>query len=287
MKSNLPILFFFLPICFTAYSQENPYQAHADKLFYSGEYERAFRSYGNAIKADKPEDNNYLLFLNAADCAVHLNFKQIALSYYGLSAQRHVPAQELINHIKNVYCQKDVLCTAEKLKEIIAKHPEAYTTLYPEIASILYNYSEYEKAIPMLKESLILHPNNYLLQKMLAECYFNLGDTENAYFVYKEILKYNDQDYDSYIFLGNYYFISANKHIKLNAMEEEKRNKYFSSKNKDEERTLSDISFEYYHKAGEYLEKAYSLYNSDELKKSLIQIYTITGNKEKLALFKK
>ncbi len=285
MKFNLSILFFLFHVCLAVFSQDNPYQSHADKLFHSGEYERAFRLYGNAIKADQLEDANYKLFLNAGDCAHFLNYKQIALSYYGLSALRNAPIEELTKHIAT-YCDNDLSCIPVTLKKIAQKHPETQSYLYPEIATILFNQSEYIMAIPVLKECLNSHPQNLPIQKMLAKSFFNIGNTDSAYVMYKEIVEHNSDDYDSYVFLGNYYYVIANKFMKTATTSDEKRVKSALLR-KDDGKMNTDTTTECYHKAGEYLEKAYAIYNSNEIRKSLIEIYTTVGNKDKTALYKK
>ena len=285
MRLTFSILFFLFYACLAVFPQDNPYQSQANQLFYSGKYELAFRLYGNAIKADQLEDANYELFLNAGDCAYFLNYKQIALSYYGLSALRNAPIEKLTKHIA-IYCDNDPTCVPATLKKIVQKHPETQSRLYPEIATILFNQSEYVAAIPVLKEYLNSHPHHLVLQKMLAKSFFNIGHTDSAYVLHKKIVEHNPNDYDSHVFLGNYYYVTANKLAKTATIPDEKKTKFFLFK-KEDGKIDSDTTTECYHKAAEYLEKAYTIYNSNEIRKSLIDIYTIIGNKDKITLYKK
>ena len=285
MRFTLSILFFLSYACLAVFSQGNPYQSQADQLFYSDKYEQAFRLYGSAIKADQLEDANYELFLNAGDCAYFLNYKQIAFSYYGLSALRNAPIEKLTKHIAT-YCDNDPTCVPATLKKIAQKYPETQSRLYPEIATILFNRSEYVAAIPVLKEYLNSHPHHLALQKMLAKSFFNIGNTDSAYILHKEIADHNPEDYDSHVFLGNYYYVTANKLTKTATTPDEKKTRSSQLK-KEEGKTDPDTTAECYRKAAEYLEKAYTIYNSNEIKKSLITIYTIIGNKDKIALYKK
>ena len=285
MRLHLSILFFLFYNCVAVFSNDNPYQSSADQLFHSGEYEQAFRMYGNAIKADRLEDANYELFLNAGDCAYFLNYKQIAFSYYGLSALRNAPVEKLTKHV-TTYCDNDLTSVPDILKKIAERYPETQNRLYPEIATILFNQLKYAEAIPVLKERLNSQPHDLAIQKMLAKSFLYTEQTDSAYILYKEIAENHPDDYDSYVFLGNYYYVTANKLVKMASTPDERKTR-FSRLRKEEEKTDPDKTVEYYYKAGEYLGKAYTIYNSDEIKKSLIDIYTIVGDKGKIALYRK
>jgi len=157
---------------------------------------------------------------------------------------------------------------------------------YRSRAGQLFYSGEYEAAISVLKECLNSQPHDVSIQKMLAKSFFNIGHADSAYVLYKEIVTHIPDDYDSHVFLGNYYYITANKLAKTATTPDERRTR-FSLFRREDGKTDPDKTTGYYHKAGEYLEKAYAIYNSDEIGKSLIDIYTITGNKDKVALYKK
>lgn len=153
-------------------------------------------------------------------------------------------------------------------------------------ADRLFHSGEYEKAIPALKQCLNTQPYDISVQKMLAKSFFNTGYIDSAYIVYKEIVAYhNPDDYDTYAFLGNYYYVKANKLANAETIPDEKKTKTSRFK-KEEEKIESAITAEYYIKASEYLEKAYTIYGSDEIKKSLIDIFIIVGNKDKATWYK-
>jgi len=153
-------------------------------------------------------------------------------------------------------------------------------------ADQLFRSGKYEAAIPVLKECLNAQPNDLSVQKMLAKSLFNTGNMDSAYILYKEIVVCYSDDYDTYVFLGNYYYVKANNLAKRTKNPDERRTRS-SRHRKEEGRTVREVIFEYYHNASEYLEKAYNVRSSDEIMKSLIDIYTITGNKDKVSLYQK
>ena len=137
-------------------------------------------------------------------------------------------------------------------------------------------------------DSQIQANRNYDLhtRKAQAKSFLNAGEVDSAYILYKEIVELYPEDYDSYVFLGNYYYVTAKKIAKTGVNPDERRSRFFLSK-REEGRTTPDTTTKYYHKAGECMEKAYMIYNSDEIKKSLVEIYTILGEKDKIALYRK
>jgi len=151
-------------------------------------------------------------------------------------------------------------------------------------ADQLFHSGEYAKAISVLRECLDSLPHNLIVQKMLAKSFFNIGNIDSAYVLYKEITEYNPDDYESHVFVGNYYYVTANKLARKTPDERRPRSSLFR---KEEGRTGPDRTTRYYLKAGEYLEKAYTIYNSDEIRKSLIEIYTITGNRDKIVQYRR
>ena len=129
-------------------------------------------------------------------------------------------------------------------------------------------------------------PYDLHTRKMLAKSLLNAGDADSACILYKEIIELNPEDYDSFVFLGNYYYVIARKFVKMGMNPDEKRIRFFLSKREDG-KAAPDTITKCYRKAGEYLEKAYTIYNSDEIRKSLVEIYTVLGERDKIALYKK
>jgi tetratricopeptide (TPR) repeat protein len=117
---------------------------------------------------------------------------------------------------------------------------------------------------------------------MLAKSFLNAGEIDSAYILYREIIEISPGDYDSYVFLGNYYYVIAKRVVRTDVNHDERRSRFFLSKREDG-RTPDT----HYHKAGEYLERAYMVYNSDEIRKSLIEIYTILGDRDKVTLYRR
>ena len=151
-------------------------------------------------------------------------------------------------------------------------------------ADRLFHSGDYEEAIPLLKECLISEPHNLHIKKMLAKSFLNTGNMDSAYILHKEIIASNPEDYDSYVFLGNYYYVNAKKIAKMGMTPDEKRTRFFLFKR--EEGKIDTVT-KCYQQAGECLEKAYMIYHSDEIKKSLIDIYMIVGDKGKIHRIKR
>ncbi len=154
-------------------------------------------------------------------------------------------------------------------------------------ADQLFYSGKYATAIPALKECLNLQPNDTLLvQKMLAKSFFNIGYADSAYILYKKIVLYDPDDYDIQVFLGNYYYVRANNLAKIETVHEKKKTKSYRHR-KNEEKSVQDTAIECYLQACQHLEKAYIIYDNEEIRKSLIDIYTIVGEKDKVAQYKK
>lgn len=271
MKQSILItLLFFLPL-FKMTATPNRFQELADELYASGNKEKAFRTYGDAIKADFPEDNNFELYINAGDCAYELNYKQIAFSYYCIAAQKEAPAQQLIKHIKEVYCNGDIDCTGKTTKQIISKHPGTSDSLSYAIADLLYRKARYEDAIPLFKNILEKQPDNIYTKSRLADALLHSNDIDSAKILYQEIIETQPNDIEASLFLGNYYYIIA---------------KEAGAKDADLSTEAQSKAINFYEKSASFLEKVYSSKKSDVVRMKLIDIYTITKNKEKLNGFK-
>lgn len=246
----------------------NRFQELADELFSSGNKEKAFRTYGDAIRADSPEDHNYELYINAGDCAYLLNYKQIALSYYAISAQKEAPSNLLINHISNIYCNGNVGCIGNTIKQIIAKYPETSDSLSVAIAKFLYSKARYEEASPILTELLRKDSSNVHLKSILADALLHSNNSDSAKVLYQEILDIDPDNLEASLFLGNYYFLIA------------KESKARLGDEISDEKQTKIIG--YYEKAALFLEKVYATRKSDVVKEKLIEAYSNAKEKEKL-----
>lgn len=251
---------------------QNRFQELADELYAAGNVEKAFRTYGDAIRSDRPEDFNYKLYMNAGDCAYLLNYKQIALNYYCISTQKGAPAHLLIKHIRETYCNGDIDCTGETVKQIIGKVPTASDSLSNAIGELLFNKTRFKEAIPILKGIEEREPNNIRIKNMLASAMLNNNDGDSAKVLYQEILDLDPDNFDASLFLGNYYYLVA------------KESELRLDENSSEETRSTVASF--YDKASLYLEKVYASKQSDIVKEKLIDIYSATKQKEKLSLYK-
>ncbi|MCB9017622.1 MAG: hypothetical protein H6544_03330 [Prevotellaceae bacterium] len=281
MKQPTGLLFFIFCFSWTLLTYAgNPHQEHADELFLSGNIEKAFRIYGDAIKADTPEEMNYQLYLSAGDCAYMMNYKQIALNYYGISAQKGASINTLMKHVSIIYCQNETSCTCEALKYIITKYPDTKDSLSTAIADILFGKSRYEESTPIYRKILDKEPKNYKIKKRLAESLLYMDNSDSAKILYQEIDQDSIVDYDTYVFLGNYYYLIAQRQSKTILKEMEYTKKYQTNDSPSEE------IGRYYDKAAYYLEKAYLIYNSKEIKETLIDIYIHTKEKDKINKYK-
>ncbi|MDR1729889.1 MAG: hypothetical protein LBR52_04435 [Prevotellaceae bacterium] len=153
-------------------------------------------------------------------------------------------------------------------------------------ANRLFLSGKYENAIPVLKECLNLQPNDIPVQKMLAKSLFYVGYPDSTCVLYEEMAVHHPNDYDILVFLGNYYYVKANHSAKRKTVYEEKKT-IFHQHRKEGGKVTSDTAIEYYYQAGKYLEKAFVLYENEEIRKSLVDIYTIVGNKDKVIQYKK
>ncbi|MBO4805624.1 MAG: tetratricopeptide repeat protein [Paludibacteraceae bacterium] len=272
MRLFFLIIAYFLLSAVRLVAAPNRFQELADELFSSGNKEKAFRTYGDAIRADSPEDHNYELYINAGDCAYLLNYKQIALSYYAISAQKEAPSNLLIKHIDNVYCNGDIGCIANTIKQIMAKYPETSDSLSIAIAKFLYSKARYEEASPILKELLRKDSSNVYLKSTLADAMLHSNNNDSAKVLYQEIIDADPDNIEASLFLGNYYFLIAQESKKVmgDDLSDEKQAKIIG----------------YYEKAAFFLEKVYATKRSNVIKEKLSEAYSYSKGKEKLNSFK-
>ncbi len=71
------------------------------------------------------------------------------------------------------------------------------------IAKELIKIKEYKKAILLLSDALYFYPDNFILNYLLADCYYNTGDKIKAYIYYKKASKINAVDHKLKDFLIN------------------------------------------------------------------------------------
>lgn len=273
MKGLFLSISYFALALLCASASENHFQELADEQLALGNIDRAFRTYGDAIRHDRPEENNFGLYLNAGDCAFRLNYKQIAFSYYCIAVQKGAPASDVIGHIQQTYCNGDVDCTGESINLIIARHPEASDSLSIAVADLLYQKSRFDKAATLFASHLCKSPNDIAAKAKLANSLLHSNNTDSAKVLYQEILDSDPDNEESLLFLGNYYYLVA---------------KEYESKNDTAPQASERISkaTEFYNKSAHYLAKAYSIRKSDVVRTKLTEIFSITKNKEKLALYK-
>ncbi|HOU67708.1 MAG TPA: hypothetical protein PKW49_03870 [Paludibacteraceae bacterium] len=129
--------------------------------------------------------------------------------------------------------------------------------------------------MPIYKRIINKDPKNYKIKKKLAESLLYMDKSDSAKILFQEIDADGIEDYDTYVFLGNYYYLLAAKY-QLSLL----KNDEAASKQPCNPSNLGDCN-KYYKKAAFYLEKAYTLYNSNEIKETLLKIHTQTNNKDK------
>lgn len=258
MKQWISIFFCSL-LCLATFAS-NRYQEEADRLFSLGNYEKAFRTYGDAIKADRTESNNYTLYLKTGDCAIILGFKQLGINYYGISTQKGCNIDELCTHILNMLCDKNNKeCLGQILQTIINRNPNTNETLSFEIGKILSNLGKHDKAEVIF--SRIVNEDsteNIAAKKALAETKIRLGESETAKALYEDILMKDKEDFDANSFLGNYYYLLAKKISEIDGGEQ----------------TEASACKKYYDTSLYYLRKAYSRHNSSFIQQTIKKIET-------------
>lgn len=256
-----------------AAASENQFQELADELFAIGNIDKAFRTYGDAIRYDRPEERNFSLYLSAGDCAFLLDYKQIAFSYYCIATQKGAPAHLLVEHIRKTFCDGDIDCTGNTVKQIIAKNPEAADSLSASIADLLYKKSRFEEAAPLFASILLSAPLNTDLKSKLANALLHCNNADGARTLYQEIVEADPDNIEACLFLGNYHYLAA------------KALCHDTEQSRPPDGKQTDAT-EHFINAGLFLERVYSTQQSEVVREKLIEIFSATKNKEKANLYK-
>lgn len=124
----------------------------------------------------------------------------------------------------------------------------------------------------------------WLVEK--AEAYRMKGEVGTALEVYKIILRNNPNDYESLVFIGNYYFLQGKKSLKSLADEAGSLVNPTQKESEAYNFQCRAVYRDYYQAASEYLERANALRPNGTLKATLYEIYVAGSQVEKVNTLK-
>lgn len=154
----------------------------------------------------------------------------------------------------------------------VDKNGEAAPRLARELASRYRDLHNFDKAYLFCQEFLQRRPNEVPVLALCAEMQLMRGKEKDALRLYEKVLAMDADHLQANIFLGNYFFLQAEKEKK--ALEEDYRKiasptrmQYARYRN-----GLSDIFTRTYSKARVYLQRVMSLFPSTEAGRTLEKI---------------
>ena len=93
--------------------------------------------------------------------------------------------------------------TINKLEALLESYPD-YALAHNDLAALLYNQGENEKAHYHYQQAAELGQENIIFQKNLADfCYVELGLVEKALQIYVKILSIDPQDIETLLIVGH------------------------------------------------------------------------------------
>ena len=121
------------------------------------------------------------------------------------------PDSDLANLYKSEYfAQNNNKIEADLYLNKALELTEDSVEVYDRAANFLYNMSEYERTIPVLRKLIELLPESKTNIKNLATSYYNIGDFENAGTSYEQYLESKPDDFEAINDLANCYYKLAN-----------------------------------------------------------------------------
>lgn len=146
---------------------------------------------------------------------------------------------------------------------------EAASPMAKELADYYKDTRNYEQAYTYYKELLQTKPNDTTLLSACAESAFGKGKEEEAVNYYKKILSINPNNLQGNIFVGSYYFMSAEEDKKQLDKVFHKITTPTSMQKAHYKDQLKELLTSKYFKAKVYLLKVVKLFPSTEAKRML------------------
>lgn len=152
----------------------------------SGQYEVAIELYKQVVAAEPK--NNYALFSLAAIYQKMGQFKQAKASYYKLLQNNPENKEEIISNILATLAEESPRDALYLLSRLVSSHPQSpYLLMQAALANS--NVKNYEQAINLLQQAIILTPDRLDYKYNLAVIYDKSGNYEKALPAYLEIVK--------------------------------------------------------------------------------------------------
>ncbi len=149
----------------------------------------------------------------------------------------------------------------------------------PEMLRLLGNYYKnsrnYDKAYDYYKELSKIKPLDITYLTSCAELELMLGKENDALNSYEKVLSLDENNLTANIFIGNYYYFSADKEKQALDKEYKKINSPTRMQYARYRNELSNLVANKFNKAKLYLEKVVSQFPSVEVKKTLNKIHAI------------
>ncbi|GEM_PF-2850534 len=130
----------------------------------------------------------------------------------------------------------------------------------------------YDKALQIYQDLLANSPDNTTYMVSTAEIQILMGRESEALSTYQKILSLDPDNLDANIYLGNYYFLTAE--MKREALENQfkKASSPSRTENADYRKEMNVLYITTYSRAKDYLQKVMTLFPSAEAKRTLDKI---------------
>ena len=211
-------------------------------------------------------------------------FTLLSMSLSAQTAEQVLPnvtialAQQHWEEASNLFrlaIDKDLYKSEKYFQEQITANCPARTEMIHQLGFYSKGHREYEKAYDYYKELIQLRPREIIYLTSFAELEVILGKEADALKSYEKILLMDSNNLAANIFIGNYYYFTADKEKKILENEFKKigaptRMQYANYRNELSRLVASD-----YGKAKTYLEKVIKQFPSVEAKKTLDKILAV------------
>lgn len=170
---------------------------------------------------------------------------------------------------------KDLYKSEKYFQEQVSASCPARTEMIHQLGFYCKGSRDYEKAYVYYKELVQLRPREIIYLVSCAELEVILGKENDALKSYEKILSMDSNNLAANIFIGNYYYFTADKEKRMLDNEFKKteaptRMQYANYRNE-----LSRLVANQYEKAKTFLEKVISQFPSVEAKKTLDKIRAV------------
>nr|WP_320036651.1 tetratricopeptide repeat protein [uncultured Bacteroides sp.] len=190
----------------------------------------------------------------------------------------HALAEQHWNEASNLFhiaVDKDLYKSEKFFLDSISLNCPARAEMLYQLGFYCKHTRNYEKAYVYYKELLQLKPNDVSYLVPCAELEVVLGKEDDALKSYEKILALDNNNLAANIYIGNYYFFTADKEKRtldkeFKKVETPTRMQYANYRNE-----LARLVTTEYEKAKAHLEKVISQFPSSEAKKTLDKIHSV------------